>query len=77
MITYYNSVLMLMHVNSVLLYRCVHLCLGDDGDSSNDLCLVGDLFFGPYNIWQSLLVLCIMLSIRQLWHLNRADTHTS
>lgn len=35
----------------------VYLCLGDYGHSSNYLSLIGDLFFGPCNIWQSLLVL--------------------
>lgn len=52
----------------------VYLCRGHDGDSSDDLGPVGDLLFGSNNIWQSFLVLRVLLPIRRLWHLKRNAT---
>lgn len=52
-----------------------YLCLGNNGDPSYDLSLIGDLFLGSYDIWQSLVVLCVLLAIKHLWHL-RKETHT-
>lgn len=48
----------------------IYLCRGHDGDSSDDLCPIGDLLFGSNNIWQSFLVFCVLLPVQRLRHLE-------
>lgn len=51
----------------------VYLRLGDNGHSSYNLSLIGNLFLGSDDIWQRLVVLCILLAIGRFWHLRKKN----